>query len=166
MISTKIKENLPTLFSKKKGSIGAKNFWFGKRVWVLLPLLFLSFLCSAQKSNAEITVSLLSKSISQSEFWTESSIDWKSLPKLYILEHGDTLSIPDNFFIEGVPIEVIQKNQLPLIGDNPVILVHTLSFDDSKALLRLYLEYEKEGQRKTSNSSFSYDYKGFDWVLN
>tara|TARA_R110002049_G_scaffold28018_4_gene96604 strand:- start:2664 stop:3104 length:441 start_codon:yes stop_codon:yes gene_type:complete len=120
---------------------------------------------TAQQPNDQTTFELLSHAISQEFFWTASSINMEDLSKLYILDHGVALDLPESFAIKSIPVEIIQKNQISAIGNQPLIQVHTLNVNKDKALVRLYLTYKQTGEEKSSNSEFLYEHNGTNWVL-
>lgn len=119
-----------------------------------------------QDSKAQNTSqNLLSISISDDLLWQPLELDFNQVAGIYILDHGVTLEIPESFDIDGVPVEIVQKNQLESIQDLPLIHIHTLNIEKNQALLRIYLSKKRNGKEQTSNAEFYFERKNLEWQL-
>ncbi|MFX0558455.1 hypothetical protein ACOCEA_16760 [Maribacter sp. CXY002] len=138
------------------------------RVLLLLVIAFgISLYARAQNNvrNPNTDSEILSKAITDSTLWENTSIPLESLSEIYLLDHGVTLDVPEQFTIQGILIKVIQKNQLSLVGDTPLVQVHTFNVENEAALVRLYLRYVENGVEKNTNTELWFNNDGANWNL-
>ncbi|WP_149275509.1 hypothetical protein [Pareuzebyella sediminis] len=119
----------------------------------------------AQNNGSNSTQDLLSKAISDEILWTKSEITLNEVSKIYLLDHGVVLDLPEHFTIQGIPIEIIQKNQIESIGNFPLVQIHTLNIGDDKALVRIYLSRKEAGIDNNYNAEFQFTKQNMAWVL-
>lgn len=129
---------------------------------MLLMFLFGLFSTSGVSQNVtsshseEATIAILSQSLRHQNLWNEVPANLKQVTTYTILHHGVELNLPENTTIDGIPVEIIEKDELHLIGNQPYFIVHTFHVESAKALVRLYLTYMSGGSSKTSNVELFY----------
>ena len=121
---------------------------------------------SAQESGANNTTKvLLSKAISDEIIWNKLELNLNEVSQIYLLDHGVVLDLPENFTINNIPIEVIQKNQVENIGDFPLVQIHTLNVENDKALVRIYLSQKNGRIENNANAEFQFTKQNLAWLL-
>lgn len=138
-----------------------------KGLLLLIVMMVISIHVSAQNelSDPNQDLQLLSKAILDPALWDETSFEMEDLSKIYLLDHGVTLNIPDTLNVQGIKVEIIQKNQLSQIGNVPLIQVHTFNVSNNDALIRLYLRYVENGIEKSTNAEQWFIKDGTNWNL-
>ncbi|KAA2219929.1 hypothetical protein [Maribacter flavus] len=139
-----------------------------KKILLALTLLLSVWVqkISSQESDGVSTPQeLLSIAISDENLWSELEMNPNEVSKIYLLDHGVVLNLPENFTINGIPFEIIQKNQVESIGDFPMVRVHTLNIEEDKALVRIYLSKKSNGIEYNSNAEFQFTKQNLAWVL-
>ncbi|PIB37728.1 hypothetical protein [Maribacter sp. 4G9] len=138
-----------------------------KALLLLIVLMVISIRTSAQNESSYQSQDsqILSKAILDSSLWAETSFNLEEISKIYLLDHGVTLNILDQFSLEEIAIEVIQKNQLSQIGSAPLVQVHTFHVENDMALVRLYLRYVIDGSEKNTNTELRFNKNGGTWNI-
>lgn len=101
--------------------------------------------------SGEIPKEIIFQSLSNSNLWEESTLNFNSVSTLYILNHGVELELPTNLELGGKPVVLINKGDIDALGNPPYFLFHTLNINDVNAFVRIYLSYDLNGERKTNN---------------
>ncbi len=131
---------------------------------IFMLTVFLSIYTQDLKAQ-NTTQNLLSNAISDETLWESLELDFNQVSKIYILDHGVTLELPDTFDIDGIPVEIIQKNQVESIRGFPLIHIHTLHVENNQALLRIYLSKRQNGKEQTTNAEFQFIKKDLEWQI-
>ena len=135
---------------------------------LVMLTLMITFCCQmlrGQSSSINEHESLLEISISDSSLWDSIGLQLTDFSKVYILDHGVELNLREAFKVHGIQTEIIQKNQIEFIGNQPLVQIHTLNVDTDKALVRIYLMANINGTEKNSNASFQFIKKDNAWLL-
>lgn len=136
---------------------------------LILALILVFSVCvqdlMAQSSGANTTQEVLSKTIEDEILWRKAEISLDKVSKIYLLDHGVVLDVPEYFTVKGIPVQIIQKNQLQSAGNYPLIKVHTLNIEDDRVLVRMYLSQIIGGIEKNSNAEFHFTKQNTSWVL-
>lgn len=92
-----------------------------------IHLLVFFFICSfssfdilfAQSDNSTIsqgsTIEILGQAIESDSLWNHTNLDRNEITKVFLLNHGTQQNLPDVFKINNLNIEIIEKNQIPMM---------------------------------------------------
>lgn len=140
---------------------------------LLLPLLFL-FAClfyqsiigqsKKQISQSEIN-GIIAESLTHQSLFQGTNVNVDNISTFYLLNHGVELNLPSNLEISNKPIVLIQKGDIDTLGNSPYFLLHTFNIEDTKTLVRLYLSYSQNGNRKTSNAEIYFVKNKDHWEI-
>ncbi len=119
----------------------------------------------SDQSAGETSIEILSACLTHESLWGQLPMNSRNIDTYYILDHGTTINISQDLKINGKPVSLIQKNYLPHISNSPYFIFHTLNIEQSKALVRLYLICNIDGNEKIVTSVFSFIKENNHWKL-
>ncbi|MEA1786171.1 hypothetical protein U1E44_08720 [Arenibacter sp. GZD96] len=137
----------------------------------LMLLYFFTVFCIAtaqeHKSSASErdVASVLAIAMQHESLWKEPLIKATHLSNYYILHHSVELDLPEAFSINGIPVSLIEKEELSSLGDQPYFIVHTLVVDRDSAFVGIYLTYSDNGSAKTSNTTLKLLKESDQWSI-